>query len=77
MKKIIVLIALVAFLGVMAAPVVAASSTVAVEMAKAPDKDDKKDDKKAEKKTEKKTEKADCKKSSDCCKTKCSDDKKK
>ena len=68
MKKIIVLIALVAFLGVMAAPLSAATGTVAIEMVK----DDKKDDKKKAKKSEK----AECQEKSDCCKSKCSDDKK-
>ena len=76
MKKIIVLISLVAFLGVMAAPVIASSSTVTVEMVKNLDKDDKKDDKKAEKKAEKKSKKADCKTNSDCCKSKKDSDKK-
>jgi len=68
MKKIIVLIALVSFLGVMAAPLSAANGTVAIEMVK----DDKKDDKKKSKKSEK----AECQEKSDCCKSKCSDDKK-
>ena len=72
MKKIILLIALVAFLGVMAAPLSAATGTVAIEMVK----DDKKDDKKKAEKKAEKSEKAECQEKSDCCKSKCSDDKK-
>jgi hypothetical protein len=71
MKKVIILIALVAFIGVMAAPVSAAPSTQAVEMVKDHHKDDKKDDKN----TDNKSSKADCSKKSDCCKSKSGDKK--
>ena len=67
MKKIIVLIALVAFLGVMAAPLSAATGTVAIEMVKDGKKDDKKKDKKSEK--------AECPEKINSCKSKCGDDK--
>ena len=67
MKKFIVLIALVAFLGVMAAPLTAAPAAVAIEEVK-----DKKDDKK----DDKKSDKACNEKKSDCCKSKPCDDKK-
>ena len=68
MKKLIVLIALVAFIGVNAVPVNAAPSVSAIE---------KVDDKKTEKKADKKTEKSDCTTKSDCCKSKCDDSSKK
>ncbi len=73
MKKLVVLIALVAFLGVMAAPAMAAPTPVAVEAVKGDPKDDKKDDKKEEKKSDK----ADCSKKSEPCKSTCDDKKEK
>ncbi len=73
MKKLVVLIALVAFLGAMTAPVMAAPSTVAVEAVKG----DTKDDKKADKKAEKKSDKAECSKKSEPCKSTCDDKKEK
>ena len=73
MKKVFVLVALVAFLGVLAAPVTAAYSTVTVEMAKELKADDDKKTKTAKKADEKKATKSDC---SSECKSKCDGDKK-
>ena len=69
MKKIIVLIALVAFIGVTAAPLSAAYAPAAVEQVK-----EKKDDKKSEtKKSDAKKSDKECAEKSDCCKSKCTD----
>lgn len=69
MKKIIVLIALVAFIGVTAAPLSASYAPAAVEQVK-----EKKDEKKSDaKKSESKKSDKQCAEKSKCCKSKCSD----